>query len=342
MKAVVTDGKGGIFFTNIPRPKIQNDYQCLCRIKASTTCTGTDVKLITGTLGFGRYPTLFGHESVGVVLECGRKVRNFKPGDLALRPCAVYPGTTLGELNSFAAGYTEYGLVTDLQALLEENPEAKYNGYARFQQKIPSSIAHLDPVDLSMLITLKETASTVSLATGCSIGKKVMVLGSGTVALSMARFARLFGADLVVLGARRTKALRYAEKIQCCNYTVDFRKNWTEQAKALASSGYDIIIDGTGSGEIMLQTGELLSDKGKLYPYATSHDKAKVVETLGEDKIGSGNPTEYAANDFLANAVDAGWICLKNYYSHVMPLSEIAAGFELIQSRKALKVVFEC
>ena len=132
MKAAVTDGKGNIFLEDIPKPRIQNDYQCLCKINASATCTGTDVKLINGTLGAGDYPKLFGHESVGTVIECGSKVRNFQVGDFALRPCAVYPSDKLAGFSSFAAGYTEYGLITDHVAYLKDNPNAELEYYIQF------------------------------------------------------------------------------------------------------------------------------------------------------------------------------------------------------------------
>jgi threonine dehydrogenase-like Zn-dependent dehydrogenase len=341
MKAAVTDGKGNIYFANIPQPKIQNAYQCLCRIEASATCTGTDVKLINNTLGFGDYPCLFGHESVGVVIECGDKVRNFKAGDMALRPCAVYPSEKFNDFNSFAAGYTQFGLITDYQAFMEDNPNGKINGYARFQQKVRPSLS-LSAVDAAMLITLKETASVVSLKAVCSIGKKVLVLGSGAVGLSMARFARTFGADFVVLGARRKEALKYAIDIKCCNAVVDFTTDWTASAKELVPGGFDIIIDGTGSGDIMIGAATLLNMTGKLYPYATSQDTERVSNTIGADKWGNASPEEYNAGDFLNNAVETGIINLKNYYSHTLPLNDIVEGFELIKTRKAFKVVFEC
>ena len=341
MKAAVTDGKGNIFFEDIPKPQIQNDYQCLCKINASATCTGTDTKLINGTLGFGNYPVLFGHESIGTVIECGKKVRNFQLNDFALRPCAVYSRDKLNGFNSFAAGYTEYGLITDRKAYLEDDPSAELNNYTKFQQKVPH-LPGLSAVDASMFVTLKETASVVSLKTKCYIGKKVLVLGAGTVGMSMAHFSRVFGADIVVLGARRTEALQYAMDIKCCNHVVDFTANWTEQAITISPNGFDIIIDCTGSGDIMLKAGALLNKNGNLYPYATSKDKARVIETLGEKQIANGEPLEDEANNFLINAIELGLINLKHFYSHVMPLEKIVEGFELIKNKKAFKVVFEC
>jgi len=341
MKAAVTDGKGNIFFEDIPKPQIQNDYQCLCKINASATCTGTDIKLIDGTLGFGEYPNLFGHESVGTVIECGSKVRNFQLNDFALRPCAVYPGEKLAGFNSFAAGYTEYGLVTDRKAYLEDNLGAELNSYIQFQQRVPR-LPGLTAVDLSMFITLKETASVVSLGTKCSIGKRVLVLGAGTVGLSMAHFSRIFGADIVAVGARRTEALQYAMDIKCCDNVVDFTADWMKQARTISPDGFDIIIDGTGVGDITIKAGALLNEDGKLYLYSTSKDKSRVTETLGEEKIGDISKHEEYANTFLINAVELGLINLKHFYSHVMPLEKIVEGFEIIKSKKALKVVFEC
>jgi len=122
MKAVITDGKGHVKLMEVADPQ-PDAYQCLCRIDACATCTGTDKKLVNGRMPWAdRYPAILGHESFGTVVQCGSKVRNIKPGDRFLRPFAAYPGTLLDGYASWMGGFAEYGLITDVEALREAPP----------------------------------------------------------------------------------------------------------------------------------------------------------------------------------------------------------------------------
>lgn len=72
MKAAITDGKGNLWIEEIMVPEI-NEYQCLCKILACSSCTGTDIKIIDGKINWCKnYPVILGHESVGVVIKKGK------------------------------------------------------------------------------------------------------------------------------------------------------------------------------------------------------------------------------------------------------------------------------
>ena len=43
MKGALTDGKGKVWVDEVPMPET-GDYECLCKIDACATCTGTDKK----------------------------------------------------------------------------------------------------------------------------------------------------------------------------------------------------------------------------------------------------------------------------------------------------------
>ena len=97
MKIAVTDGKGNIGIEKIPVPEIK-PYQCLCKNLACSTCSGTDQKIINGQLPYPLdYPGILGHESIGVVVKTGEKVKYVKEGDIFLRPTVVYPSEKIGE-----------------------------------------------------------------------------------------------------------------------------------------------------------------------------------------------------------------------------------------------------
>ena len=79
MKAVCAKGDGTVEVVEVPAPDITDDYECLVRVTACGLCSSTDLKII----GYGsvgempiEYPTLVGHEGVGVIEKVGSKVKS--------------------------------------------------------------------------------------------------------------------------------------------------------------------------------------------------------------------------------------------------------------------------
>ncbi|MBM4082857.1 MAG: zinc-binding dehydrogenase, partial [Planctomycetes bacterium] len=269
MKAAITDGQGNVWLAETPAPK-PNDYQCLCRILACATCTGTDQKHIHNKLPWAqKYPGVLGHESVGKVVSVGAKVKSFAVGDVVLRPTAVYPGERLAGYYSLWGGFAEYGLVTDAPALLADCPTAKPSSYARFHQKLPASVP-MSPADATMLITLKETASYVA-SVGVRLYSSLVILGSGSVAISMCRFAKIFGAYPVIVVGRRDAPLAHARERIGADFTVNVQsEDLVAKVRRLThGKGVDFVIDATGDVEFLKRSLPVLSDAGKAAAYAT-------------------------------------------------------------------------
>ena len=85
MKAAVVEQPGVLVVKDLPPPQV-GDYDALVQMLYGATCTGTDQHLIHGRFAWPiKYPTILGHESIGRVIELGRKVRHYKKGDLVTR-----------------------------------------------------------------------------------------------------------------------------------------------------------------------------------------------------------------------------------------------------------------
>ena len=341
MKAAITDGKGNVWLDDVPMPE-PNEYQCLCQTLACATCTGTDQKHIHNKLPWSQnYPGILGHESAGRVLSVGAKVRNYREGDIVLRPAAVYPGERLGEYYSMWGGFAEYGLATDAAAMRQDDPAATPNNYTRFQLTVPPELG-ISPADATMLITLKETASYVA-SLGVILNTKVIVLGAGSVGISMCRFAKTFGACPLIVVARRDGPLAYAKDPIGADFAVNCQ---TEDAVARCreltqGEGADLIIDTTGDADFMNSMLGALNAEGKAAAYATYKSSDTVKATLPADKLVTGRTGEDKAHQYLLDAVRVGLVNLADFYSHTMPLAQIAEGFEMLQNKSAFKIVFE-
>lgn len=338
MKAAITEGKGDVRLVDVPVPEI-GPYQCLCKITAWATCSGTDMKIIYGKLPWEeKYPGILGHESIGTVIQTGDKVRYIKKGEKYLRPTAVYQGKKLGEYYSVWGGFAEYGLVTDSKALREDHPETEI-GYERYQLQIPTDI-NISPGEAIMLITMKETSGYVA-DMGVTLNKSVVVLGSGPVGSSMCLFSKILGAYPLIVVARRDEPLEKIKRFGA-NYTVNNTKeDMVKRVMEITNDrGADYIIDTAGDVKLFTEACGMLAENGKISPYAT-FTSADALKDIDETKILRARTGEVAAHNYLLDLTRMKIINLKSFYSHTLPFSQIEKGFEMLKNREASKIVFE-
>jgi threonine dehydrogenase-like Zn-dependent dehydrogenase len=341
MKVAITDGKGNVWLEKVPEPE-PGDYQCLCRMLACASCTGTDLKHIHDKLPWQQnYPGMLGHESIGEVIAVGDKVRNFSIGDWILRPTPACPGETYAGYSSMWGGFSEYGLALDTGALLADNPEATPNPYTKYQLPVPRDLG-ISPGEATMLVTLKETAGYVA-SVGMRLNAAVLVLGAGSVGISMMRFAKLFGACPLIAVARRDEQLAYARDPIGADFVINStRDDVTAQVRALTNGrGADILIDTTGSAEFIRDCLPALAPDGKAAAYATYRRDDPIANYIPEDKLVVGRTGEDTTHQYLLDAVRLGFVRLADFYSHTLPFAKISEGFAMLEAKEAFKIVFE-
>jgi len=343
MKVIVAQGQGQLQFADVSVPE-PNDYQCLCKILACATCSGTDRKIVAGTLPWPEiYPGILGHESVGRVVQVGRCVRHVSEGDLVLRPTAVYPGEKLGGYTSLWGGFAEYGLITDLQSLREDRPEVNHNNYCIYQQMIPSDI-EISAADATILITLKEVASSVANAR-VAFHTSLVILGTGPVAMGMCFFARLFGAYPIIVIGRRDEPLVSVKKLGA-DFAINSRSEdvFAEVKTITNGKGVEVVIDTTGDSDLLQNAARFLALNGKVVPYATGTSfEYRMDRQRGPaqwDLIFSG-PSEELAHEYIMDLLHMKFLPLSAFYSDRMPFDQFVPGFEMLKQRKASKIVFE-
>jgi threonine dehydrogenase-like Zn-dependent dehydrogenase len=334
MLAAVAEKPGVLAVREVPLPVI-DETECLVEILACAICNSTDRKLLDGHFrykGPEAYPGILGHESVGRVIECGSRVERFHVDDLVLRPGASYPAG--GGPTSMYGGLAQFGKVKD-----------PLHGGSPMQQVVPPEI---NPLDATMLITLKETLSWLQ-RWPVQPRQSVVVLGSGPVGLSFAFFAKLLGCGPVLVLGRREEALQRA-----LTFGVDGVINTSSDDPAQVvrehtnGRGADRVIEAVGA-EGMLQLGlSLLNTQGRLGVYGiASTREAGDMERRAVD-IGLArnewaleflNPQEWAPHEQMLWLVKQGLVNLKEWYTHVVPLDDTRRGFDLLATKEAFKVV---
>jgi len=342
MKGLVVYRDGTLKVEQMPKPVI-GDYQALVENLSCGICNGTDFKLIHASFkGFDTYPAVLGHESVGRVVEVGKKVTSFKPGDLVLRSILEKV-----EDESFACGwgsFAEYGVVGDIAAMKADGRTDYYDIYLA-QQIVP---ADFDPSQAVMLITLKEVLSGLK-RFGVDSGKSVLIHGAGPVGLSMVRFSKLRGANPVVVSEPNASRRERAAKLGADLVIDPTSEDLPARAKEIETDGFDFVIDAVGINKLMTDSLKMVKFNGKVGVYGIAAQTNASIDWEHAPYNWAIHfvqwPTfedEAAVHDEVVSLVKSGKIDLADFVTHAISgLDNFQKGFDLVSSQTGIKVTVD-
>ena len=206
MKSAVFYGRHDLRLEDWDMPKTGPE-DVLIKVKACGVC-GTDVHIYEGDKGAAEVtpPTILGHEFAGIIVEVGKNVKSFQPGDRvcidpncycgACEPCrkgvAHYCQNMIGYGTTVNGGFAEYCAVNARQVY-------RLGEHTTFEQG-----AMTEPV-----------ACCLHGIDMCEIkpGHQVVVIGGGMIGLIMLQLAKLAGAAKIALLEPVEEKRRMANKL---------------------------------------------------------------------------------------------------------------------------------
>ncbi len=346
MKAVAAMGDGTVKIVEVPKPVVTGPYECLVRVTACGLCSSTDLKIISnGSVAQNTitYPTLLGHEGVGVIETVGEKVRYYKVGDRVTSPIgmtAVTPGYT-----STYGGMNGYGVALDMRAMAEDGVDSPF--LRMIDDPVLDNPSALIPEGMSdpdavMLLTMKENYSGLK-NFGVTKGTRLLIFGDGAVALGLSCFARYLGAEKVVVVGHHDERLARIKDLGKVEQTINSHTEDVEQC--LGAQRFDVCVDAAGSPEIVLQGAKFLVPGGRVGVYGVlkkSHSTIDLLDLPNNVAVQVLNWPyhEYRQHAEMLDMIEKGIVDPKWFYSHVLPIDEAQKGVDLIRSREAYKVIF--
>jgi len=333
--------RGSISVETIPEP-IVGEYDALVQILACGVCIGTDTHILHGQFpSLARYLFVLGHESIGRIIRVGDRVRHLKPDDLFPRPTALRESNPETGLGSQSGGYAGFGLVADSLAIREDFPQPPGLALPDFsiaQQVVPS---HFDPFDVGMFITFKETLSWMH-KLGPLLGRSVVMLGTGPVGLCFMRIAKYLGVAWVIAVGRREDRLELAHSLGADaginTATGDLRSSIMNLT---GGKGADVIVEAIGNADLPRQSMHALAWDGQLAIYGvppTMETSMNWSGTTSDWQIRFIQPREEEVHDLELDLVRLGFVDLRAFVTHVLPLARIGDAFALAAGKEALKI----
>ena len=255
MKTIVLDRPGDFRLTETAHPGAPQPGEALVKVHRIGIC-GTDLHAFRGRQPYFSYPRILGHELGVEVVEIGSGVTNVAVGD----NCAVEPYLNCGTCIACRRG--RVNCCTSLQVLGVHS-----DGGMREFITVPAHKLHPSKtLPLSHLATVEMLCIGAHAVRRAQLeeGEHVLVVGIGPIGLGVAQFAKLAGANVIVMDINEQRMNFCRENLGIERF-VDGRQEVIPQLEKLLGGDLPTtIFDATGNVNSMISSINYVAHSGKL------------------------------------------------------------------------------
>lgn len=322
---------------NMPTPKIKPD-EILVEMRACGVC-GSD--LMEWYLK-DRAPLVLGHEPAGVVVETGKKVKDFKHGDrvfvhhhvacLTCHYCLRGDYTMceqFGRTHIYPGGFAQYFRVPPPNLQIDT-------------LKIPDNLSFEEAT------LIEPIACCIRALNKCNIqpGDTIVIIGDGPSGIIHAMLSRNFGASQIIISGHHPYRLEAAKRVGA-DLTINSRsEDFLEGVKeATSDRGADIVIVTAPNIEALSTAMNVCRRGGTVCVFAfTPPDEHMHMKPhrlfFSEINVIPSYSTSHIETRIALNLISSGRIEAKELITHRFPLSRISGAFKTAaKNKECLKVV---
>lgn len=344
MKAAVLEAVGVMKVKDIPLPTCGAD-EIVIKVAACAVC-GTDVKVYHHGHKHIRPPRVTGHEIAGTVVEVGKNVKEFRPGDRV----AIAPAVPCGECrfcrrgiqgmcdNLLAIGYQWDGGFAEYMAV---PARAVKNGCVN---KVPENMS-LEEAALAEPLACCINAQELAWV---GLGQTVVVIGAGPIGCFHVQLARANGATKVILVDISPERLAMARIVQP-DAAIDASTTDPIQQvlKLTDGDGADVVITACSSGKAQEQALHMVAKRGvvnffgglpKDNPYIQFDSN---LTHYREFYVIGNHGSSPRHNQLAINLIASGKINARSLISHRLGIADTLEGIAITEKAKGLKVIIK-
>lgn len=322
MKAAVFKGPGKPLVIETRDDPVPGCGELLLRVGRCGIC-GTDLHMTDGHAATFPADSVLGHEFAGEVMAIGPGVENFKQGDavagLAVAGCGRCTSCITGDpmwcergLIPAMGGFGQYTVVKALSAI-----------------KLPSSLSLEDG---ALIEPLAVGLHGVALS-GVTPGARVLVLGTGSIGLSAAFWARRCGATHVVVGSRSDRGREHALRMGASAFE-QFGEDYPVRISAALGGLPDVVFECIGVPGMLGKAIELVRPRGTVVVLGNCMLPDSVVPALMLFKqVRVQGSMVYSRREFeiVADALEAGAVEPRSMITDTVSLAALPDAFEALR-----------
>jgi alcohol dehydrogenase/L-iditol 2-dehydrogenase len=319
------------------------DHEVLLRVMAAGVC-GSDVEMWRQRYTYRvNTPVIQGHEFCGIIERVGAGVREWRPGDRVVSETSAY---VCGRCRFCRTG--DYNLCPDRLGF-GYGTDGAFARYVAVRQDILHRIPEALPFEEAAIIEPACVAHNALVARShIRPGDCVAVIGPGAIGLNCLQMAQVAGAGrLFVIGtpadeARLEVAARLCPRAERLWGTAEAIRARLDAATD--GAGADLVVDAAGSSEALGLSLALVRRLGQITkigwgpdPVGFSLDPLLSKAVTLQGTYGHSRP----AWDGVIRLLEAGALSVKPLVSHVLPIARWREGYELVETRRGVKVVLK-
>jgi len=344
MKALVYHGPGKKAWEERPMPKLQDDRDAIVKVLKTTIC-GTDLHIMKGDVPEVADGRVLGHEGIGVVVEAGKSVSNFRKGDRVLISCITSDGTCefckRGMYSHCVNGGWVLGHTIDgTQAEFVRIPYADTSLYA-----IPEG---LNEDAFVMLSDILPTGFECGVLNGrVKPGDTVAIVGAGPVGLAALLTAKFYSPARVIMVDVDDGRLAVAKELGATDVVNSASGSAVDMVMELTGErGVDVAIEAVGAPVTFGICESIVAAGGHIANIGVFGQSVEVhMERLWSHNITlTTRLVDTVTTPMLLKSVESGTLHPEKLVTHHYALSDIMGAYETFshaREERALKVVLE-
>ena len=344
MIGAVFKGEGRLVFEDRRKPVLENDTDALIKVTGVGIC-GTDLHILQVPPAHpAKKDIILGHEFTGQIVEVGKGIPDFEPGESVLidphpgcgqcaackrgEPDRCIPLYTTGEpghpntIGIFSDGAMTSYVIVPRESLYKVNPG------------VPSHIAALaEP--LSCVVNAFDKLQMRP-------GESVVVLGAGPIGLLFTSLFKAAGASKLIVSEPAEFRRKTVKECGATTVVDPTHDDLEAVIRRELPDGPNIVVEAVGP--LLPQAIELVGGHGRVLQFG--HDESvepavPVGTMLKKEVVIYGAFIGRHSFERTAAIMESGILPLDTIVSHRLPLSKVHEGLELLRQGKGIKVILE-
>ncbi|CCT74228.1 related to formaldehyde dehydrogenase [Fusarium fujikuroi IMI 58289] len=347
MRSVVFKGVKQVALENRPKPTIQDPTDIIAKVKYTALC-GSELHVFRGHQPSGT-GFIMGHEFTGVVDEVGSAITKLQPGDAIVSPFTVSCGECFFCKHGFSSRCDKSLLFGTVPL---DGAQAEYVRIPYAESTVVKAPEEIDDLKLCLMADIFPTGCYAASNGLKDLSKEqvedsiVVLIGCGPVGICALIAALEYKpkAILVVDGIESRLSLAKSLGAEPWNYLTQ-KDELEKRVKELSDGrGADVIIEVVGHSSALDMGFKLLRPWGIISSVGVHNGE---IPWTGNQAYGKNLTIKMGRCPVRSIFEDSLKLLAKKQHlldfmtATVMPLSNALEGYELFDSMKAQKVIFD-
>jgi L-gulonate 5-dehydrogenase len=333
MKIGIVETPGVLKVQERDKPTITGANDVLIKVKRVGIC-GSDIHIFHGNNPFAVYPRVWGHEFTGEVIAAGTAVRSVKLGDHVVGEPIIYCGTC------YACRQGRGNVCEQLKVM-----GVHIDGGCQEYIVVPETNAHVVPPSLpwdeAVLIEPFTIGAQACYRGAVQGGDVVLVMGAGTIGLTILQMAKLAGATVIITDLIPEK-LEYARS-RGADHTINVStEDMIETVRKITGGmGANVTVDAVCTKKSFEDAVEITSVAGRVVELSFNAVASEIapVNIVKKELSVCGARLQTKRFPVVIDYVSQGKLSLTGFISKIYPIEQMIEAFNYVDTNASVRKV---